>query len=70
MGRSVVQSKVYQYVSMMETLLTNDDVKLLMRTLMLNNQVRNARVLQETQRLERWQTERDSSLEKTRPSRR
>jgi len=31
--------KVYQYVDMMETLLTNDDVKLLMRTLMLNTQV-------------------------------
>jgi hypothetical protein len=38
---SVVQRKVYQYVDMMETLLTNDDVKLLMRTLMLNNQVRS-----------------------------
>lgn len=42
----VVQQKVYQYVDMMETLLTNDDVKLLMRTLMLNTQVIHARVLQ------------------------
>lgn len=34
-----IQHKVYQYVMMMETLLANDDVKLLMEKLTLNNQV-------------------------------